>query len=110
MSRKSVLLACGIVLLLVVATGSGLVWLVRHEPAFYRRSAVAAGKERLQCSRAFKAEFVQLINDIVNKRQWDARFTEEQINSDFDEDFLHEHSAEKILPLSEDIRMPRIAL
>ncbi len=111
MRRQSVFLAFGIVLLLAVATGTTLVVLVRHEPAFYRRASVAAGGERQQCSRAFKAEFVQLINDIVNKRQWEARFTDEQFNSYFEEDFLLEsNSGERVLPLPESIRSPRLAL
>ncbi len=110
MSRHPFLLALVIVFLLVGTTATVLILLVRHEPEFYRRSAVALGKERQQGSRALKAKFVELINDIVNKRQWDARFTDEQFNSYFEEDFLLENGAERILPLPEGIQSPRIAL
>jgi hypothetical protein len=109
MRRKSVLLAAAS-LLVGGALAGVLVLLLRHEPTFYRRALVRPGKERQERSRDFKAEFVQLINDIVNKRQWEARFTDEQLNSYFDEDYLHEQSGEKIVPLAEDIRSPRIAI
>src|SRR5262249_52705207 len=111
MNRKPFLLALGIVLLLAGSTAGALALLLRYEPAFYRRSTVAARKERQQGSPSFQAGFVQLTNHIVNKRQWDHRFPDEQFNSYFEEDFLLENnSAERILPFPDGIRSPRISL
>jgi hypothetical protein len=51
---------------------------------------------------------VRLSGGIVDKRQWDGRFTEEQINSYCQEDLLKEHADGQ--PLPEGISEPRIAL
>src|SRR5207245_7134991 len=45
---------------------------------------------------------------ISDKRQWDAHFTQEQINSYFQEDFLEEHPDDR--PLPERISEPRVAI
>src|SRR5216684_1926808 len=109
MKYKSVILAVGIVLLLLGGTGTGLVLLVRHEPAFYVRAAVPPGEYRMECSADFIREFSKkLIDGIVNKSQWNARFTDEQINSYFAEDFITKHNVEN--PLPEGVRDPRVAL
>jgi hypothetical protein len=109
MSRKSAFLAIMIVLLLLGGAGTTLALLVRHEPAFYRRCSVRAGEHRVKCSGEFVGEFTtRLLGGILNHPQWDAQFTEEQINSYFEEDFVTKHSAEN--PLPEGISAPRIAL
>jgi hypothetical protein len=110
MTRKSFLLAIAIVLLLAGGTGTALVFLVRHEPAFYVRAAVPPGEYRTKRSGEFVSQFTnQLLGGILaNKKQWEARFTEEQINSYFLEDFITKHSAEN--PLPEGISEPRFTL
>jgi hypothetical protein len=96
-------------LLLLGGTVAALVVLVRHEPAFYTRAELPPGERRQKCSGDFTRVFTsQLIDGIVNKRQWDARFTEEQINSYFAEDFLTNHNVEN--PLPPGVSEPRIAL
>lgn len=106
MSRKSFFLAVAIVLLFGGGAGTALAFLVRHEPGFYQRAAQPPGPHRQECSAAFIGEFTRLIEGIVNKRQWYARFTAEQVNSYFAEDLLKEHNAER--PLPEEIRDPRV--
>jgi hypothetical protein len=106
-TRKSLLLAVAIVLALAGSAGAGLVIISRHEPTFYRRTAVPPGEGRRRLSGEFVTEFARLIDGVLNKK-WNARFTEEQINSYLEEDFLRQHTAE--CPLPEGISEPRIAL
>jgi hypothetical protein len=106
MSRKSVLLGLGILVLLAAGVTAGLVLLLRHEPAFYRRHALPPGPERQQHCGAFKAEFSQLLDGVLNQPQpgWYAEFSDTQINSYFEED------GERTLKLPECIASPRIAI
>jgi hypothetical protein len=109
MSRKSLLLTIGIVLGLLGTAGGTLALLLCHEPAFYARCAVRPGDYREKCSKEFEAEFFNhLLGGVVNKRQWEARFTEEQINSYFEEGFVQDHNAER--PLPDGVHSPRVAL
>lgn len=108
MSRKSFLLAVGIVLLLGSSVSSVLALLVRHEPASYQQALPETGEVRQEQSKAFTTELVRLIDDMVNKQQWFGQFTDEQINSYFAEDFVRSGTAEKLLP--EGIHEPRIAI
>ncbi len=107
MTRKSVLFALLIVLGLTVAGGTIVALLVRYEPRFYRRAGVSAGKERQKSSGEFVGESVRLIEGVANNHPWTAQFTEEQINSYFEEDFIKQHGAES--PLPEGISSPRIS-
>src|SRR5688572_9079565 len=99
MRRRSVLIAVGLLLALV---GTGLVTLAllaRHEPGFYTRASVEPGAVRRQQSKAFVAEFVRFLNDLKNQeREWQTTFTETQVNSFFEEDFICSRLADKLLP------------
>jgi hypothetical protein len=108
MHRRSITLTIAIVVLLTGGTGSTLALLLRHEPAFYTRAAIPEGARRTKCSGEFVGEFARLVVGISDKRQWDARFTEEQLNSYFQEDFLKEHPDDQ--PLPEGISEPRVAM
>lgn len=68
----------------------GLALVLKHQPGFYRRSAVAVGKERKDLSTAFLGRFTHLINCIVDggKDEWEVTFSEAQFNSYFEEDFV----------------------
>src|SRR5262249_5203406 len=67
-----------------------------------------AGDVRAKQSTEFTAELAGLFNDMVNKQQWFGRFTDEQINSYFAEDFVRSGTAEKLLP--EGMHEPRISI
>jgi hypothetical protein len=110
MSRKSVLLGFGTVLLLAGTVTLVLLLLVRHEPDFYRRIALPAGQERKQRSSEFQTNFSQLVSEVMNQdsEPWEFRFTDAQINSYLEEDFLRSGSVDKLLP--EGIRSPRVAI
>ena len=108
MHRRSITLTIAIVVFLTGGTGTTLALLLRHEPAFYTRAALPEGAPRSKCSGVFVGELARLFAGISDKRQWDARFTEEQINSYCQEDFLKEHPDDR--PLPERVSEPRVAL
>ncbi|MBY0524106.1 MAG: hypothetical protein K2R98_11945 [Gemmataceae bacterium] len=109
MSRKSVLLALGIVLGLITVVAGLLIALVRYEPEFYCRGAVAAGDLRKQRSNEFRREFYGLANGAMIYKSWGARFTDEQINSFFEEDYLRPGSAERTF-FPADLNQPRVSM
>lgn len=108
MSRKSFVLAVGIVLLLVGGSATALFLLVRHEPAIYRRAAVAPGPERKRHSEEFYSELFGLLNSLQqgSEQPFDVRVTDEQINSYFVEDFRKQGFEDRLLP--EGISEPRV--
>jgi hypothetical protein len=109
MSRKSILLGLGILLLVTSSVSAGLVFLVRREPDFYRSRAVEPGEFRRQYSRDFEREF-SLFYGAVNSHyeRWAATFKEEEINSYFDEDFVRSGLEKNLLPRG--VSAPRVAI
>jgi hypothetical protein len=103
MSRKSFVLGICIALVLASAVSGALMLLVRNEPSAYSRVAVPPGEAREAQSKEFFASFTKLMNDIqgedvAGEIDWDAEFGEEQINSFFDEGFVHSGISEELLP------------
>jgi hypothetical protein len=108
MRHKSVALTIAIVVLLTGGAGSALAVLLRHVPAFYLRALLPPGPHRSKCSGEFVGEVARLFAGINDKRRWDGRFTDEQINGYCQEDLLKEHAGEQ--PLPEGISEPRVAI
>ena len=112
MSRRSFYLAIAIFLILTCGGGAAVLVLLRLEPRQYRQAAVPAGAARAEHSKEFLNEFCQLISalddqgDHPDKPVWYAHFTDEQINSYFDEHFVQSGMSEKLLP--EGISQPRL--
>jgi hypothetical protein len=108
MSRKSVLVGFLILLLLAGGVAATLFLLVRHEPESYQRMAVPPGAERQKHSKEFESNCTSLINKVLSEKFWEVKFSEAQINSYFDEDFIRSGLKERLLP--EGISQPRIAI
>jgi hypothetical protein len=108
MRRKSLALTIAILVMLAAVTGTTLILLLRHEPAFYLQAAISPGPRRSKCSGEFIGELARLFAGISDKRQWDGRFTADQINSYCQEDLLKEHSEDQAPPHG--ISEPRVAL
>jgi hypothetical protein len=106
MTRKSVLLGTGILLLSAGIVGTALLLLLRHEPHFYRRAALPPGPERQGLSKTFSGEAFSFVSRVKDSPKWGGTFSEEQINSFLEEDFLH--SEVKSLTLPEHISDPRV--
>lgn len=107
MSRKSFLLTLGLVVFLGTVLSLLGVWLLGHEPELYVQAEVPAGSERIRLSQEFEKKAFDLFNEIQNEDDWEAEFTEQQINSWLAEDFVESNLARQ---LPEQISEPRIAL
>jgi hypothetical protein len=107
MSRKSFILGITLLGLLGAAVAGILGLLVLHEPEFYHHAELPPGQEREQHSHDFEAKVFQLYNGINNDREWREKFTEAQINSYLEEDFIRSGIQDRMLP--EGISDPRIS-
>jgi hypothetical protein len=108
MSRRSFLLALGILAVLAGAAGTAVLALVRYEPQRFAEAVLPPGDERTRYSQEFYTAFSQLYSDLGADREWDARFTERQINSYLSEGFVQSRLSEHLLP--EHISEPRVLL
>jgi hypothetical protein len=106
MSRKSVCLGTAVLLLLAGVVATTLLLLLHHEPHFYRRAAVPEGPERKALSSKFVSSAATFLASVQGNPAWRGSFSEEEINSFFEEDFLR--SEAKSLTLPEHITDPRI--
>jgi hypothetical protein len=96
-NRKRTLLLAGLSSLLTVGIFVGLFVMVKHVPAFYHRADVVAGKGRQDLSSAFVGTFFRLAGNWADGRgDWEVAFTEAQINSYFEEDFIRLGDAEPL--------------
>jgi hypothetical protein len=107
MTRKSVCLGTGILLLFAAGVGATLLLLLRHEPHFYRRAVVPPGPERQALSKSFCGAALSFLSRVKDSPKWGGTFTEEQVNSYLEDDFVH--SEVKTLTLPEHITDPRVA-
>jgi hypothetical protein len=105
-SQRSVLLAVVMVLLLAAGSAATLVGLARREPAWYAAAATAPGPERTAQSRAFVDQFCKALSYAKEEREWTATFTDYQVNSCFEEDFLTGGYDRLLLP--DGISRPRV--
>jgi len=87
-TRRSLLTSLVILsVLLLSGLATGYI-LLRHEPEAYAQAAVPPGPDREVKSEEFDRKIMTLVNDIQCEADWQAEFTEAQINSYLAEDFL----------------------
>jgi hypothetical protein len=108
MSRKSFLLGIGLLVLLGGTVAGVVALLVLHEPEFYPRVALPPGQERQQHSMEFQAKCASLFNGMKDDRVWQEKFTQAQINSYLEEDFIRSGFSEQFLP--QGISDPRVSI
>jgi hypothetical protein len=108
MSRRSFLLAAAFLLILIGGTGGTLLWMLRYEQPWYAQAAVSPGKQRQDLSREFYKEFFDLLSSVNGDKEWGARFTDQQINSYFEEDFVQSGLNTRLLP--EQVSHPRVVI
>jgi hypothetical protein len=109
MSRKSLLVAVGVVAALVVGGALTLIVLLLHEPGFYTTALVADEQARKRAANEFWGQCNDIINAFVNpEKPWEASFTEEQINSYFAEHLSRVGGLEKVFP--DGMAAPRVAI
>ncbi len=107
MRKKPAFMLTLAVLLLVLVAG-GVLASLKHEPEFYRQCAVEPGPARQQQSKEFMSQVTKLGTRFfdVSNGKWSFTFTEEQINSFFQEGFTQLPDAEALAKLG--IREPRV--
>lgn len=103
MSRRSFLLTLGTLGLLL---GVALAVLVCHEPEHYAQAGVPAGPQRQRLSDDFYRALCGMLNEINGNDAWAARFTQEQVNSYFEEGFVQSGLETRLLP--DGISAPRV--
>jgi hypothetical protein len=103
-TRKSLLTSLVILaVLLVSGLATGYI-LLRHEPEAYAQAALPPGPDRELKSEEFDRKVMTLVNDIRCEADWQAEFTESQVNSYLAEDFLRS----KPFQLPQHISDPRV--
>jgi hypothetical protein len=110
MSRRSLLLTLGVLFGLAGGGAVVLVGMIRYEHHWYSRAGLPPGPMRTQRSREFTTEFfdfLSAVNGERDERGWYATFTDEQINSYFDEGFIQSGLDTRLLP--EGVSEPRVA-
>jgi len=109
MSRKSILLGVAFIAAVLVFVGVTLGVLVKHEPSFYRRSALPPGPIRSLHSEAFESETRMLWSSLADRSpKWFATFTDAQINSYFEEQLMRNRTYRDFLPKG--ASAPRVAI
>lgn len=88
----------------VVSSPWGVWAVLNHTPRIGRDVATLAPEVRQAEAKKFVANTLQLRNDIVNESAWEARFTDQEVNSWLSEDLLKVF-ADRIPPF---IREPRL--
>ena len=104
-SKRKRLILAGLVAspLLVVPAA---IWLsLTHQPTFYRALTDVPRDQREAKARRFVASSLQLRNDISNERDWQAVFTDQEVNAWLADDLVT-HFADQIPP---EIHEPRVA-
>lgn len=105
MSRRSFLVAVGIVCFLACTVSASLLALLHYEPGHYRRAAIPSLERRGALAKEFWTEFSEFVSAVNNPKNepWYASFTDEQINSALEGKFMTGDTA-----LPEGILAPRI--
>jgi len=103
---RSFFLTIGFFLLALGVLATTLAVLLRYQSQWYTLAAPPQEKERLKHSQEFMSEFTGLRNDITGEREWWASFTDVQINSYLEEDFIQSGLSNLVLP--EGITKPRV--
>jgi len=94
----------GVVAFVTITVPVGLWVLLTYQPEFYRNVAHISPEDRQNESKKFIAQSLQLRNDIVNEAQWEASFSDDEVNAWLAEDLLT-HFADQI---PEGVHEPRV--
>ena len=110
MRKKTFFWMLATLVLLVAVIGGGLFLLVSFEPDFYARCRIEPGQNRKDQSTRFLSHCLNLVNAMVDggRDEWTFTFTQEQLNSYFEEDFVRLGDAE--LLKKQGVTEPRISI
>jgi len=98
------LLWIGIIVGIVASIPAG-VWLsLTYQPSYYRAMVLQSRAQREGKARKFVAQSLQLRNDICNEPNWEAVFTDQEVNAWLAEDLVM-HFADQLPP---EVNEPRV--
>ena len=98
------LLWVGVFLAMLAAVPSA-VWLsLTYQPSYYRAMVSQSREQRAGKARKFVAQGLQLRNDIVNEPNWEAVFSDQEVNAWLAEDLVS-HFADQLPP---EVHEPRV--
>src|SRR5258707_5132211 len=106
-TKKAYLLSLGSGLL-TAALVAGAALALKHDPHFYHASDFPPSAERKQLSIKFVGDFMQMLADVKggDQKPWEVSFTENGINSFFQEDLVSLGEAENLRKLG--VSEPRV--
>lgn len=87
MRRRRLFISLGLILGFVLLVLIGLAGMVKREPAWYARATIEPGEARADQSREAVSQFSR-ISTVLGEPIWDVKFTADQINAFFQEDYL----------------------
>lgn len=84
--RRQLYSLIGATALLLAVVGIVLGVVVKHEPAFYRRSYMAAGPDRQKLGQEFLVHSTAFLNLVTNGEPWLLNVVQEQLNAHLQEE------------------------
>ena len=98
-------LAVGLTVVAVAIAVPATVWVsLTHEPSFYREMVRLPRAKREAKAKRFVSHSLQLRNDICNEPEWEAVFTDEEVNAWLAEDLVT-YFADQLPP---EVHEPRV--
>jgi hypothetical protein len=92
------LLVFGTIVMAALAAIPGLAWVsLTHKPDFYRAMVTVPRAQQEAEAKRFVAQSLQLRNDICNEPEWEAVFTDQEVNAWLAEDLVR-HFADQLPP------------
>ncbi len=102
--KTKILIWAGTALAAITATPV-LVWLsLTYKPPYYRAMMLQSTEQRHRGARKFVAQGLQLRNDICNEPNWEAIFSDQEVNAWLAEDLVR-HFADQLPP---EVHEPRV--
>jgi hypothetical protein len=102
MTKRLILCGVGLGLLAAIPLGA---WLsLTYEPYYYRAMVGLSREQRAGRAKKFVAQSIQLRNDIVNEPNWEAVFTDQEVNAWLAEDLVT-YFADRLPP---EVNEPRL--
>jgi hypothetical protein len=102
--KTTKLLWAGVILTLLAAIPAGIWLSLTYQPSYYRAMVLQSREQREGKARKFVAQGLQLRNDICNEPNWEAVFSDQEVNAWLAEDLVT-HFADHLPP---EVNEPRV--
>lgn len=106
MTRQSFLITISCAVLGLALLAIFFAGLIRYQYRWYSNAGLPPGMDREENSRKFISEMSELVQTMDQERVWYAHFTDLQVNSYLEEEFLQSGLAASLMP--EGITQPRV--